>query len=133
MPNDANIIDNRFFLAIKDEGTGYEVWKARFVVQGYCNVLKTSLVHNSPTAKQSLIKILLVLTTNLKFVILSTDVTQAYLYSAEISIHELYLKTSPESKREESKLLHLNKPLYGLPDSGDYCGRKTKFHLISKF
>jgi hypothetical protein len=41
--HNANILGGRFVLAIKDEGTDKEVWKARFVVQGYRDHLKTSL------------------------------------------------------------------------------------------
>ena len=35
MPDDPNIEGGRFVLAIKDESTGKEIWKARFVVQAY--------------------------------------------------------------------------------------------------
>ena len=34
VPDNANILNVRLFLAIKDSGTNKEVWEARYVVQG---------------------------------------------------------------------------------------------------
>ena len=48
MPKNANILGGRFVLAIKDEGTKDEVWKARFVVQGYRDKLKRLLYRILP-------------------------------------------------------------------------------------
>jgi hypothetical protein len=52
VPKKANVLGGRFVLALKDEGTPKEVWKARFVVQGYRDEMKTSLVHDAVTSKQ---------------------------------------------------------------------------------
>lgn len=45
---DSNIVNGRFVLAIKDEGTNKELWEVRFVVQGYKDAMKQSMIHNTP-------------------------------------------------------------------------------------
>jgi hypothetical protein len=82
VPDNANILGGRFALAIKDEGTEKEVWKARFVVQGYRDHLKTSLVYYTATSRQHSSRVLIGLAAIFGFQVFSTDVTQAYLQSA---------------------------------------------------
>lgn len=43
LPSDANILNGRFLLARKDEGTDKEVWKALFIVQWHRDRLKNLL------------------------------------------------------------------------------------------
>ena len=130
VPKDANIIGGRFVLAIKDEGTKKEVWKARFVVQGYRDKLKTSLEHDAPTARQYSTRVLVGLAAIFGFRIFSTDVTQAYLQSAESLMRDLYVKPNGEFELGHNQLLKLLKPLYGLADGGDYWGKTFAQHLL---
>ena len=51
IPSYANILNGRFVLTITNAGSNDEFYKARFVVQGYRDKLKTSLVHDSTSAK----------------------------------------------------------------------------------
>lgn len=78
VPQNAHILGGRFVLAMKDEGTKNEVWKARFFVQGYRDKLKTTLEHNATTVRQVSIPELIVFSSTLNFCIFSIDVTQAY-------------------------------------------------------
>lgn len=59
VPDHANILSGRFVLTIKDSGTNKEVYKARYVFQGHADELKSSLVHDIPTARQFSVKILI--------------------------------------------------------------------------
>jgi Reverse transcriptase (RNA-dependent DNA polymerase) len=121
--NDANILGGRFVLSIKDEGTENEVWKARIVVQGYLDHLKTSLVHDTATSRQHSSRLLVGLAASFGFRLFSTDVTQAYLQSSENILKDVYVKPTKEFVLEPGKILKLRRPLYGLADSGDYWGK----------
>ena len=131
VPRNANILGGRFVLTIKDSGTSKETYKARYVVQGYADKLKSSLVHDNPTARQFSVKILVGLAAVYGFRLFSTDVTQAYLQSTEKLMRDVYIKPSPEFKLSPNQLLKLLKPLYGLADSGDYWGRTLRKHLLN--
>ena len=129
VPGNANVMGGRFVLAIKDEGTDKEVWKARFIVQGYRDKLKMSLVHDTSTARQYSVRILIGLAAIFGFRLFSTDVTQAYLQSAESLMRDVYIKPNGEFELSKGQLLKLLKPLYGLADSGDYLGKTFSLHL----
>jgi hypothetical protein len=90
---DANVLGGRFVLAIKHEGTEKEVWKDRFVVQGYLDHLKTSLVHVTATSQQHSSRLLVGLAASFGFSLFSTDViTQDYLQSSDNLLGDDYVK-----------------------------------------
>jgi hypothetical protein len=126
--DNANILGKRFVLAIKDGGTDKEVWKARFVVQGYRHDLKTSLVHDTATSRQHSSCVLVGLAAIFGFNLFSTDVTQSYLQSAEMLLRD-YINPTKEFSMGPGQLLELLRPLYGLEDSGDCWGRTLLNHL----
>ena len=131
-PKNANILGGSFVLAIIDSYIEKEVWKARYVVQGHKDKLKTSLVHDVSTARQFSVKMLVGLAVLCGFRLYSTDVTQAYLQSAENLMRDVYIKPSREFTLGPDQVLKLLKSLYGLADSGDYCGRTLKRYLIEE-
>lgn len=132
VPDKANILRGRFVLAIKDEGTEREVWKARFVVQGHRDNLKKSLVHDITVARQHSIKLLIGLASIFNFRLFSTDVTQAYLQSKESLQRNIFVKPPKEFGLQTNELLKLLKPLYGLSESGDYWGRTFRNHMTKE-
>jgi hypothetical protein len=77
LPETANIMNGRFVLSIKNAGTEEEVFKARYLIRGYRDKMKTSLVHNSPTSRKASTKLLVGLAAFFGFQLFSTDVTQA--------------------------------------------------------
>jgi hypothetical protein len=89
------ILGELFVRELKDEGTEHEIWKARFVVQGYREKMKTSLVHDAATSKQYSSRVLVGLGAIFGFGSFSTDVTQAYLQSSEPLRRDVFIK--PES------------------------------------
>lgn len=58
-PDNKNTLKGRFVLAIKDEGTGKEIWKARFVIQAYRYKLKKLMVHDINVIKNYSIKLII--------------------------------------------------------------------------
>lgn len=91
VPDNANVAGSRFVPTIKDGGTSQEIYKARYVVQGYRDKLKTSLVHDSATSKHTSTKVLVGLAAIFGFRLFSTDVTQAYLQSADKLVRDIYI------------------------------------------
>ena len=94
--------------------------------------VKTSLVYDNPIARQISMKILVGLAAVYGFRLFSTDVTQAYLQSAEMLMRDVYIKPSAEFKLSPNRLLKLLKTLYGLADSGDYWGRNLRGHILKE-
>lgn len=129
MPDNENVIGGRFVLAIKDGGTDREIFQARFVVQGYRDKMKNSLIHDSSTTKHSSTKLLIGLAAIFGYRLFSTDVCQAYLQSAEDLLRDVYIKPGKEFELGEDQILKLLRPLYGLSDSGDYWGATFSKHL----
>jgi Reverse transcriptase (RNA-dependent DNA polymerase) len=129
MPENPNIMGGRFVLTIKDSGTSTEIYKARYVVQGFRDKKKTSLFHDASTSKQQSTKLLIGLAAIFGYTIFPTDVTQAYLQSAEPLMRDVYFKPSAEFELSVTQVLNLLRPLYGLADSGDYWGRTLLNHL----
>lgn len=132
VPTNANILGGRFVLTIKNTGTDQELYKARFVVQGYRDKLNTSLVHDATTCRPQSARLLIGLAAIFGFTVFSTDVTQAYLQSNQELQREVFLNAPPELHLNHDQLLKLLKPLYGLPDSGDYWARTMKHHLVQQ-
>lgn len=77
------VLGGTFELAIKNSGTTYEALKARFIVQGYKDAMKSSLVHNVYVARQYSTKLIVSLAVIFNFRLFSTSVNQAYLQSTE--------------------------------------------------
>lgn len=50
--DNADILGGRFVVQIKDEGTYKKIWKASFLVQGYKDRMKQSLVHDTSVSRQ---------------------------------------------------------------------------------
>jgi hypothetical protein len=76
-------------------------------------------VHGSTTLKKQSVRLLLAIAAIFGFDIIATDVVQAYLQSAQDLQREVFVR--PECvDLAPNELLRVVKPLYGLPDSGDY-------------
>lgn len=129
LPPNGNILWGRFVLSIKDPETDDEIWKARFVAQGYIDKEKQYLVHDTVTSRQYSSRILIGLASTHGFKLFSTDVTQAYLQSDGELLRDIFIKPPNKFGLEPEQYLNLLKPLYGLSDAGDYWGKTLTEHL----
>jgi hypothetical protein len=110
MPENPSIMGGRFVLTMKDSGTSKEIYKARYVVQGFRDKKKTSLVHDAYTSKQQSSKLLIGLAASFGYRIFSTDVTQGYLQSPKPSMRCVYIKPSTEFELNANQVLKLLRP-----------------------
>ena len=133
IPRHANIIGARFANSIKNVGTQNEQTKARYVVQGHRDKMELFVVHNSPKLRQTSSKMIVACASLLNFRIFLIDITQAYLQSKDKLNRTVYLRPKPEVWQylnvDAGSLLQLNKPLYGMCDSGDYWGATFTEHV----
>jgi hypothetical protein len=107
MPENPNIMGDRVVLTINDSGTSKKIYKARYVVQGFRDKKKTSLVHDASTSKQQSMKLLIGLAALFGYRIFSTDVTQTYLQRAEPLMRDIYIKPSAEFELDAKQVLKL--------------------------
>eukprot|EP00171_Calliarthron_tuberculosum_P004009 IDg4009t1 len=117
VPPDANVLPDRFVLAIKSTEDGKVKFKARYVIGGHRDKLKDMMVHSTTTLQPQSIRLLLALAALHGFDIWTSDVRQVYLQSAEPLSRDIFIKkTLPEFELEPHQCLQLMKPLYGLSE-----------------
>lgn len=107
-------------MAIKDVGTDEERYKSRFVVQGHRDKDKPSLVHSSSNLRQDSTRVILAISSMMKFPIWTQDVSQAYLLGSNGQMRDFYIRDKENKYQlKDDELLKFVRPLYGLSDSGD--------------
>jgi Reverse transcriptase (RNA-dependent DNA polymerase) len=127
-PKHPNIVPSRYVLSIKNKD-GVVSLKARFVLGGHRDNDRKSLVHATTTLKQQSVRILLALAALFGFEVTAADVIAAYVQSAENLQRDVFVRPSC-MKLGPKELIRIVKPLYGLPDSGDYWGETFRNHHI---
>jgi Reverse transcriptase (RNA-dependent DNA polymerase) len=129
MPAGDNMMNGRFLLANKNTSTNEKMFKARFVVKGYRDKLKTRLLHDATTSQISSARLLVGLADVYGFRLFSVDVTQAYLQSAFKFMRDVYVTPTDEFELRPDQVLKLLTPMYVLSDSGGYWGATMRHHF----
>lgn len=133
MPDNANILGARFVLGIKQPNTPKEAAKARYVAQGCGDREKPFIVHNLSTLRQSSTKVIVSTSAVFGCRLFSHDVNQAYLQSKDAMARDLYVKVRPRDAKyfglAENELLRMLKPLYGVPEAGNYWDVTFVLHV----
>ena len=115
------VVGGRWVYSTKEDESGNEICKARYVAKGYLQVQNQDYSETfSPTAKLTSIRMLMDLATKENLTIHQMDVKRAYL-NADID-HEIYVEQPPgfiEDGDDGQQLVYrLKKSLYGLKQSG---------------
>jgi hypothetical protein len=130
IPANPNIVLSIYVLSFKDRD-GEIVLKARFVLGGHRDRERKCLVHGSMTLKQQSVRVLLALVAIFGCEIEAADVIAAYVQSEENLQRGVFVGPSC-MQLGPNELVCIVKPLYGLPDSGDYRMRRS-MNIMSTF
>jgi hypothetical protein len=93
----APVMKGRFVLVIKNRETDQEVYKARYVVQGFLDPLKQRTVQNSPNLRQDTSRLVLALASICGFELMTLGISQALLQAANENMRDIFLQ--PPEKR----------------------------------
>jgi hypothetical protein len=130
IPKNAPVMKGRFVLVIKNRETDQEIYKARYVVQGFLDPLKQRAVHNSPNLRQDTSRLVLALASICGFEVWTLDISQAFLQAANENMRDIFLQPPTEMELSPDKFLELMKPLYGLCDSGYRWHHTVRHHHV---
>jgi hypothetical protein len=132
IPQNTTVLKGRFFLVVKHKDTKGELFKARYVVQGFADPLMKQAVHNSPNLRQDISRLILAMASVLGFETRTLDISMAFLLATSTNMREQYLEPSKESNRSSKNRLKLVKSLYGLCESGDRWHSPLRHHPCNR-
>lgn len=121
IPKGTRIFGSRWVDTIKNEGTPMAFAKARLVVQGYNDFGKKEILTQSPTiqrASQRLILSIAAMHSGLNLFL--RDISQAYVQAITTINRDIYVLPPSELGLDKDKILKVEKPLYGLAESGNH-------------
>lgn len=125
VPNDANIIGSRTIYLRDDNGTV----KARIMQWGPRDVERNRLLNESPCLTLEILRLILFLSVEQKWILGPMDINTAYLqgkgFDREISV------LVPKIWNDPSRLFKLETSAYGLVDNGGLCSRTSDEALVS--
>jgi Reverse transcriptase (RNA-dependent DNA polymerase) len=97
-----------FVLVIKNRDTDQEVYKARYVVQGFLDPLKQRAVHDSPNLRQDTPRLVLALVSICGFELWTLDISQAFLRAGNENMRDIFLQPPIEMELSSDELLKPN-------------------------
>lgn len=114
------IMKSKLVLAFKEPGTREEKKKARLVVQaiGSKDKDKNMLITYSPTVSRASVRLMLAIAMRKNLEIFLRDISQAYVSASGKLLRDVYVVPPTELQTDEDILWKVERPLYGLPESG---------------
>ena len=117
LPDNVNLIRNRFVLTIKEPGTSNPVYKALWILQGHQDRFRHSIANDSTMLMRLTFRVILSLAVVFFNCTLWTrDVEQAYMQSKPLQ-RDVFTKPPPEANLLENMVLKIELPHYGLVEA----------------
>ena len=139
VPQGKRIFNSRFVDTIKNEGTDQAFEKSRLVVQAYNDQEKELVLTQSPTIQRSSQRLILALAPSFlkqKYNLFLRDISQAYVQSTTLLNRDFYVRAPKEVSDvlhlDESRILKVIKPLYGIPEAGNHWFSTYHLHHTEK-
>jgi len=120
LPPNANVIKAKLILSVKEPGEPEERKKARIVAQavGSLDTDKDMLMTYSPTVGKNSIRLMLAISLGTDLSLFTRDISQAYVSTGTDLLRKVYLIPPKELQMNPDIVWEVQKPLYGLPESG---------------
>lgn len=118
---DANglvIYDARFVDELKKDGTSEAYEKSRFIVQTFSDDADHYMRYSLTTQRLSQRILLCTAHCDPELIMSLRDITQVYTQSEKIIIKRIHIESPQSLNLSPTKLLHVVRPLHGLPESG---------------
>jgi hypothetical protein len=138
IPHGVRLFNSRFVDTVKFLGTDKAFEKSRLVVQAYDDQEKELVLTQSPTIQRVSQRLILCMAAigyhELKLYL--RDISQAYVQSTTNLNREFYVRPPKELQSQlglnESSVLKVLKPLYGVPEAGNHWFRTYHEHHVDK-
>ncbi|PXF46968.1 Transposon Ty1-PR3 Gag-Pol polyprotein [Gracilariopsis chorda] len=108
------------------------IFKARMIAQGYKDPEKHRIVHEARTMQIKSIRLIVSLAHAPGFQLWSADIKQAYIQSKVPLTHDVYLRPVPELGLPISRLLKIQRPIYGMTEAGDLWSFTFMSHITEE-
>lgn len=132
VPAGTRLFTSRFVDQIKAPGTPKEHEKSRLVVRAYQDHEKERVLVQSPTIQRASQRLILALAATLRYGLYLRDITQAYTQSTTTLNRPFYVRPPPSLGLSDDVVLHIIKPLYGIPEAGNHWFRTYHGHYTSR-
>ena len=132
--SNATVFGSRFVDKVKNAGTEEAYEKSRLVIQAWNDRGRESILTQAPSVQRCSQRLILAMAATYGLSIALRDVTQAYTQSGTAVNRTVYVRP-PQWMLERNivtrdQLLHVMKPLYGLPESGTHWFNRYYNHHI---
>jgi hypothetical protein len=136
IPQGVRLFNSRFVDEVKFLGTSKAFEKSRLVVQAYDDQEKKLVLTQSPTIQRVSQRLILCIAAMGQHELYLRDISQAYVQSTTNLNREFYVRPPRELQNQlgldESSVLKILKPLYGVPEAGNHWFKTYHEHHINK-
>jgi hypothetical protein len=136
IPQGVRLFNSRFVDEVKFPGTNKAFEKSRLVVQAYNDQEKELVLTQSPTIQRVSQRLILCIAAIGQHELYLRDISQAYVQSTTNLNRDFYVRPPKELQRQlrldESSVLKILRPLYGVPEAGNHWFKTYHEHHINK-
>jgi len=131
LPEGERLFKTRFVDEIKGS-TDKPFEKSRLVVQAFNDLGKRDILTQAPTIQRVSQRIIICLAAITGQGLYVRDISQAYVQSTTELNRPFFAQAPPEMNLKDGRILHIRRPLYGIPEAGTHWFRTYHTHHVQK-